>query len=90
MKLLDSDTYGDKFKPFCAVLEFKNKQDNTPVLFSAKRNNLEFFEELVELGANLYTNCNRLMNVLHYAVLNENSKMIEIICWSDAEGNRLA
>jgi len=44
---------------------------------------------LVQLGSNFYTVCNKLLNVLHYAVLNENSKMVEMITFSDAEGGSL-
>lgn len=37
----------------------------------------------------MYACCNRLMNVLHYAILNENIQLIEQISYADAEGNRL-
>lgn len=55
MRGLDKNRYWDLFKLSTSVLEYKNKQDNSPLLFAAKRNNEHFFEEMVEHGANLYT-----------------------------------
>lgn len=70
-------------------MEFNNRLENTPLLFAAKRNQYYFFKTLASHGANMYVNCNKLLNVLHYAVLNENEKMIELIVFSDAESNKL-
>jgi hypothetical protein len=37
----------------------------------------------------MYTTCSKFMNVLHYAVLNENQEMVEMIVFADAESNKL-
>lgn len=47
--------YNGKFKHSRAVLEYQNKVQNTPLLFAAKRDNLEFFIAMVEQGANVMT-----------------------------------
>jgi len=77
------------FKSFQEVLEYHNKQHNTPLLYSAKRDQYQFFVALVEEGANLVTHCAKLMNPLHYAVINCNQLMIQFIVYADAEGDRL-
>ena len=77
----------ETFKKLSEILEFKNKLQNSPLLFAVKRDEGPFFEKLATLGASLYTSCTKLMNALHYAVLNENTKMIEFICYADAESN---
>ncbi|CDW77129.1 ankyrin repeat [Stylonychia lemnae] len=89
MRGIDKNRYWNLFQLSQSVIEFKNKQDNTPLLFSAKRNQYDFFEILVENGCNLYTQCNKFMNVLHYAVLNENLSMIQQIVYADAESDKL-
>ena len=78
-----------RFNRSDTVLEFRNRQDNTPLLFAAKRNAQELFEILVRMGANIYTQCNKLMNCLHYAVLNENKALVEQLVFADAEAGRL-
>lgn len=77
MREIEPEIFGPLFKPFSEILEFQNKFECTPLLFASKRNQFKLFEILIEEGANLYTHCNKLLNVLHYAILNENTKMIE-------------
>jgi len=89
MRGLDKNRFWNLFKLSSAVVELKNRQENTPLLFSAKRNQFKLFDILFSNGANLYTTCNKLMNSLHYAVLNENIKMISLIVQADAERDRL-
>jgi ankyrin repeat protein len=71
------------------VINFKNKVQTSPILFASRRNQLEYLKVLISLGGSLDTHCNRLMNPLHYAVLNENRDMIEHIIQCDAESQVL-
>eukprot|EP00347_Sterkiella_histriomuscorum_P004875 403358755 len=86
---IDEDKYSKYFKPFTTLLEFKNNQESTPLLYCAKRNQFKMFQVLLMQGAQINTVCSKLMNVLHYAVLNENQNMIEQIVYCDAETDRL-
>lgn len=90
MRELVPDLFRPLFKPFSEILEFQNKFECTPLLFASKRNQFKIFEALIEEGSSLYSCCNKLMNVLHYAILNENSQLIELIVFADAEGNKLS
>eukprot|EP00347_Sterkiella_histriomuscorum_P008302 403345605 len=89
MRGLDKNKFWNMFKLSNEVQEFKNKIENTPLLFSAKRNQTQMFEILIQNGCHIYTQCNKFMNVLHYAVLNENQSLIQQIVYADAESDRL-
>ena len=89
MRGIDKNKYWDYFTRANDMVEFKNKQECTPLLYAAKRNNFAFFELLIAQGASIYTNCQKFMNPLHYAVLHDNVPMIEQLVFADAESNRL-
>ncbi len=55
----------------------------TALLTSAKYNNFYCAYQLFDFGANLYTTCNKMQNVLHYAIKNENEEMIKFIVSKD-------
>lgn len=89
MRGLDKNKYWSYYCKSEELIEFKNKQECSPLLYAAKRNNFEFFELLIGQGSKIYTNCHKFMNPLHYAVLNDNQPMIEQLVYADAESNRL-
>lgn len=55
----------------------------TPTLLAAKFNNYQCLTLLVDNGADLYVVDNRMQNVLHYAILNENENMIKYLISKD-------
>ena len=47
MRCLDKNRYWNYFSRMEEMIEFKNKQECTPLLYAAKRNNLTFLELLI-------------------------------------------
>ncbi|CDW77519.1 ankyrin repeat [Stylonychia lemnae] len=89
MRFMDKNRYMKLYNSYECCLEFKNKHQQTPLLYSAKRNQYKIFQELLVQGAQIYVQCSKFMNILHYAVLNENKNLIEQIVYCDAETDRL-
>ena len=58
-------------------------------MMSANLNEITCFEVLLNQGSEIYTCCRHLNNILHYAVLNKNKQMIQMIVFADAESDRL-
>lgn len=54
------------------VIEFTNNDNQTPLFVAAKYNNLNCVTFLYENGANIYAVDNKMENILHYAIHNEN------------------
>jgi len=65
------------------VLEFNNNDSMTPILAATKYNNYECVTMLHESGANLYVTDNKMQNVLHYAIINENERLIKFLISKD-------
>ena len=76
------------FSPLSSMLEFTNRDSQTPLLLAAKYNNLPIVTLLHDEGANLYSTDALMQNVLHYAVLNRNEPMIRF-CVAKDDGFRL-
>lgn len=55
----------------------------TPIIVSAKFNNFHCVSLLVDHGSNLYVIDNKMQNVLHYAIFNENEHMIKFFTSKD-------
>jgi ankyrin repeat protein len=55
----------------------------TPIILAAKYNHLEVMKILYELGGGIYSLDNKMQNVLHYAIFNENEEMIKYIVSKD-------
>eukprot|EP00347_Sterkiella_histriomuscorum_P006025 403354358 len=71
------------------VYEFTDNLNMTPLLIAAKHNNFEILKLLINDGVNVYTQCSKLQNCLHYAVLNNNEEMIKYLIFADAESRIL-
>eukprot|EP00347_Sterkiella_histriomuscorum_P011912 403370620 len=67
------------------VLEFTNNVNQTPLFVAAKYNNLDCISFLYDHGANIYTVDNKMENVLHYAIYNENEQMIKFLVNKDSK-----
>jgi len=65
------------------AIEFANKENMTALLVAAKYNNFRAVKELCNRDANIYQTCNKMQNVLHYAILNENEEMIKFFIEKD-------
>lgn len=62
----------------------------TPILLATHHNHLNIVMEIIEIGkVNLYAQCNKLNNVLHYAVQTHNQELIKFVVSCDAENNQL-
>ena len=55
----------------------------TPILAASKYNNLECATLLFDSGANIYVTDNKMQNVLHYSIINENENMIKFFISKD-------
>lgn len=66
-----------------------------PLLLSAYHNNFNIFKKIVKLHVSLktesflYVSCNKMNNILHFAIDNQNEEMIKFIISCDAENNYL-
>jgi ankyrin repeat protein len=55
----------------------------TPILLATKYNNIQIVNLLYENGSNLYVTDNKMQNVLHYSIYNENENMIKFFISKD-------
>jgi len=55
----------------------------TPILLATKYNSMGCVNMLYEKGAQLYVSDNKLQNVLHYSIKNENENMIKFFISKD-------
>mmetsp|Transcript_19067 Transcript_19067/g.18200 ORF Transcript_19067/g.18200 Transcript_19067/m.18200 type:complete len:147 (+) Transcript_19067:1420-1860(+) len=55
----------------------------TPILLATKCNNMECVNLLYEKGAKLHVSDNKMQNVLHYSIFNENENMIKFFISKD-------
>lgn len=55
----------------------------TPIILSSKFNNFGCVSLLVDHGCTLYCVDNKMQNVLHYAIFNENEQMIKFFTSKD-------
>ena len=70
--------YGNKKVNILDSKDMRTKKDKmTPILYSAKNNNLKLLLILSDLGANLNSQDNKGYTALHYAVENNNEKMVK-------------
>ena len=73
------------------MIEYESMSNCTPLLLAAKHQRVEMFKTLVyNYGANIYTNDTKLNNALHYAAMQENDQLIELINLIDSEKAILA
>lgn len=68
---------------FDDLKEFSNKDCLTPLLLAAKYNNMGCITMMFEEQANIYATDNKMQNVLHYAIHNENEQMIKYFVSKD-------
>ncbi|CDW82442.1 ankyrin repeat [Stylonychia lemnae] len=77
----------EQFKPDLLklkdVIEFTNNDNQTPLFVAAKYNNLNCVNFLFENGANLYAIDNKMENILHNAIHNENEELIKFLVKKD-------
>lgn len=78
-----SKNFKNLYPKYENVLEFTNLDSMTPVILAAKYNNLLCAIMLVEEGANIHVVDNKMQNVLFYAIMNENEKMIRYFISKD-------
>jgi ankyrin repeat protein len=56
---------------------------------AARDDNFELFRKLLNRRVNIHIQDDRMNNVLHYAVINENEEMVKMIMWAEAELDNL-
>ena len=66
-------------------LEFRNSSNFNAFLVAAKADNIDILRVLHEEGANVYGQCTKFQNALHYATINDNEEMIKYLISVDAE-----
>lgn len=65
------------------------------LLLSAYYNNFSIFKQIIDIHIEnktpqfLYVSCNKMNNILHFAIDNTNEEMIKLIISCDAENNYL-
>ena len=68
-----------------SVLEYQNKESMTAILLAAKYNQLDCVMNLFNEGARIYDSDNKMQNVLHYSIINENEQLIKFFIENDGK-----
>ena len=71
-ELVESNEEKYRFLKLKDLLEFTNHDNQTPLLTAAKFNNLECVKYLGNFNVNIYAVDNKMENVLHHSIYNEN------------------
>ena len=78
-KTSNIENNNEKFMSIEEMLECKAIEEMTPLLLAARYNNKEVFKYLLHLGASPYAINTKFRNGLHFAVMNRNHEIVQIL-----------
>lgn len=64
-------------------LDFRDKNGKTPLFYAVENENIEMCEFLLDKGVNLYIRDDRSLMAIHYAVMLNNEKIINLFMKKD-------
>ena len=60
-------------------IDFKDKNHKSAIFYAVENDNLEILDLLIDNGANVYIKDDRGLTIFHYAILYENSNLIDFL-----------